>query len=373
MTFDPNQNYPEVPVTRSLGLTDQEKAKFSISGLIEGRCASMGVPGFTKKHLDAAGFELEVVAAAASKQPASSHGGDVIPYEILDGTDLQRERRAMRRDLSVGIGTAGGVTVAEDVLGGSFIDLLRSAQVTSALGATFLNNLQGDVAIPTHTGASTSYWISSEGSAPTESTQTLGQVSLIPRTLGAYTDMSRQLLLQSSIAIEDFVRRDLATTIALEVDRVALYGTGAGEPRGISGRTDLNTTSFAAGSDPTWAEVVDMAGDIASDNALMGNIAYLAHPAVVANMKVKSRSGSEAIFVATDDGLLNGYRLLVSTMVASTDLFLGNWADLLIGNWGGLSVLVDPFTFSNTGSVRIVTFQTMDVAVRHAQSFSLGS
>ena len=366
MTFN-----PDAIINDGLTLSDRDIADFSFTRFIKAKLAGMGVAGFNKHDFKAAGHELEIVHAAAQKQ-APSHG-DTIPLEIVLGTKAQRDQRSMRRDLQTAVGTQGGVLVADQIVGSSFIDLLRKNQVTAQLGATILDGLVGDVSVPKHTGASTSYWIS-EGSAPSESTAALGQISLTPKTLGAYTDMTRQLLMQSSIGLEDFVRRDLATVLAIEIDRVAFYGLGAsGEPRGVEGRTDVNTTSFSTSATPTWGEVVTMASDIATDNALLGTIAYVTHPAVLANLKVTSRSGSEAIFVATDDGMLNGFRLLVSTQITATHLWLANWSDLIIANWGGLDILVDPFTASTTGTVRVIAFQSLDIAVRHAQSFSLGS
>ena len=52
------------------------------------------------------------------------------------------------------------------------------------------------------------------------------------------------------------------------------------------------------------------------------------------------------------------------------DILFGNWADLLIGMWGGLDLMVDPYTGSTAGTVRVVALQDVDVAIRHAESFA---
>jgi hypothetical protein len=51
-------------------------------------------------------------------------------------------------------------------------------------------------------------------------------------------------------------------------------------------------------------------------------------------------------------------------------MIFGNFNDLVIGQWGVLDILVDPYTGSNKGSVRVVAMQEVDVAVRHAASFA---
>ncbi|MBT8496132.1 MAG: phage major capsid protein, partial [Deltaproteobacteria bacterium] len=70
------------------------------------------------------------------------------------------------------------------------------------------------------------------------------------------------------------------------------------------------------------------------------------------------------------DGRIAGYPAPFTNQVTLGDYFFGNWRDLLIGMWGGLDLLVDPYTASNTGTVRIVGLQSMDIAVRHGQSFA---
>jgi hypothetical protein len=51
-------------------------------------------------------------------------------------------------------------------------------------------------------------------------------------------------------------------------------------------------------------------------------------------------------------------------------IIFGNFADLIIGMWGGLDLMVDPYTGSTAGTVRVVTLQDVDIAVRRAESFS---
>ena len=71
--------------------------------------------------------------------------------------------------------------------------------------------------------------------------------------------------------------------------------------------------------------------------------------------------------------VINGYRAIVSNQCAAGDAYFGNFNDLLVGMWSGVDLTVDPYSLSTTGTVRIVAFQTVDVAVRHAVSFCLGN
>ncbi|MGB0809606.1 MAG: phage major capsid protein, partial [bacterium] len=177
---------------------------------------------------EAAGFEIEASEAASQKLGRASRG-ITIPQEVLS------------RDLTVGTASAGGNLVATDLLAGSFIDILRNASALDQAGATVLTGLSGNVAIPRQSGAATAYWVAESG-APAESQQSVDQVTMQPRTVAAFTDYSRRLLLQSSIDVENMIRRDLAEVLALKIDYAGLYGTGGNsEPLGLKNTTGIST------------------------------------------------------------------------------------------------------------------------------------
>lgn len=325
---------------------------------------------------DSAGFELECSAAAVSRghqmAPGAQHR---IPFDVLVA--------GFARDLNVGTPTAGGNLVATELRSDSFIDLLRNSMALEQLGITTLTDLNGNLAIPRQTGGATAYWVA-EGGAVTESQQAFDQVALTPKTVGAFTDMSRQLLLQNSVSVEALVRRDLATTIALELDRAGVNGSGtSNQPRGV-----LNTSGIGSvvggtnGLAPTYDHMVDLETAVANANAAMGNMGYLTNTKVRGKLKKTQRfTGTNGDPVWERGNEVNGYRAAVSNQVPSnltkgtsngvcSAIAFGNWADLLMGMWGGLDVLVNPYINSGTGTVRIEVFQSVDIAVRHPESFA---
>lgn len=48
----------------------------------------------------------------------------------------------------------------------------------------------------------------------------------------------------------------------------------------------------------------------------------------------------------------------------------GNFSDLLIGLFGTLEILVDPYTDFAKGTTGVRVLQSIDIAVRHAESFA---
>lgn len=346
------------PVTgkeADIGLTDKEVRSYSFLRALN----AMANPS-DKSAWDAAAFEREVSEAGA-KAAGKSSRGLFIPGEVL---------RA-KRDLTAGTNSAGGFTVATELMADSFIDLLRNRAVVMRAGATMMSGLVGNVAIPKQSAAATAYWVAESG-APTESQQTLAQVTMSPKTVGAWTDISRRLLIQSSIDVEAMVRRDLAAVIALAIDTAALYGSGASnQPTGVKNQSGVNTKDFAA-TNPTFAELVAMETEVATDNADIGSLVYLLNPAQRGALKTTEKATNTAQFVWEPGNTVNGYRTEVSNQVVAGDVFFGNFADLLIGFWSGLDLMVDPYAGSTAGTVRVVALQDCDIAVRNAVSFCYG-
>lgn len=347
-----------------IGLTENEVNKYSFLRAIRAM-----LPSASSKDIEAAAYEREV-SEAAQKQYGRTAQGFMVPDDVT-----------FKRDLTAGSSTKGADVV--DTLGlrpESFIDLLRNAGVVERAGATTFRGLQGDVAIPRQTAGATAYWVA-ENSTVTESDQTFDQVTMTPQTVGAVTEISRRLLIQSSIDIEEFVRRDLATQIGIEIDRVAIEGSGTNNvPEGILNTSGIGAYSATSGTDAiTWDLVVGLWKEVAVDNAAMGSLGWLASAPVIAKLLTTRMDTGSGRFImeSLGDGLLS-YPMYRSENVpadlgssgALGALIFGNMADLLIGYWSGVDVLVDPYSNSKTGAVRVVTMVDADVDVRHPQSFA---
>jgi HK97 family phage major capsid protein/HK97 family phage prohead protease len=317
----------------------------------------------------AAAFERECSDAASAKMGKQARGF-MVPTEV------------QRRDLNVTTATAGGNLVATDLLGGSFIDALRNAMVIDRMGTRMLTGLVGNIAIPRLSGTGTAYWVA-ENTAPTESDQTIAQVTMSPKTVGAFTDISRRLLLQSSIDVEAMVQNDLATILGLAIQQAAINGSGASnQPSGILTRVTASVIGGTNGAAPTWANMVQLESDVAVANADVGTLGYLTNARMRGRLKTTSKvTGQNGFIWEGADTPVNGYRTGVTNAVPSnlvkgssgavcSAMIFGNWADLVIGMWGSLDLMVDPYTGSTAGTVRVVALQDVDVQLRNVVSFA---
>jgi HK97 family phage major capsid protein len=363
----------QAPNMGEIGLNDREKRTFSIVRLVN----AISNPT-DRRAQEAAAFEFECSQAALKAEGGRALRGGaqvVIPYDVL---------AYAKRDLIAGTSTTGGYTVGTDLLGASFIDLLKNRTFAIQAGATVLSGLQGHVAIPSLATSATAYWVA-ENVAPTEGGMIFGQVTLSPKTLGAYVDVSRRLMIQSSIDVENFVRGELASQVAVELDRVILNGAGTGsEPSGILASTSVGTTTAGAnGGAPTWDLMVQLETLVANNNADQGSLAYFMNPKLRGKLKTVLKGTSAVGFIwAGGASPVNDYRAFVTNQVPSnltkgtttgscSAAVFGNWSDVLMGQWGGgVDLMVDPYTGSNAGTVRIVALTDVDVAIRRVGSFA---
>lgn len=316
-----------------------------------------------KEQARAAGAELQ--GAGASK---------VIPYDVLRAS----RDSGFRADLTVG--TEGtDIVFTED---GGFIDQLNERMVLTSIGADFMTGLTGDVKFPRETNAPTATW-EGETDANAESTPTFDNVSLSPKRVGTFIDVSNQAILQTNPAIDARIERQLVSAIQRELERVAIEGSGSAPiPEGILNTTGIGSADVGTnGGAQTWNNWVDNETEVAQDNADIGSLAYLTN--------AKVRGQAKQTFVDTGSGRtiwpvnateVNGYPVGVTNLVpddltkgtgtALSALIFGNFNDLVIAQWGGLEVLVDPFTQATSGMTRMVINVYADIAVLRAESFS---
>ena len=338
-----------------IGMTRRETQNFSIIRAI--RAA-------VDKDWTMAPFELDCSRTVAQKLGRVNEPFKFfVPFEVLERPVDVRAKR----DISVAIG-GGGYLVGVDNIG--FIELLRNRSVAFQMGVRRLSGLVGNVTIPKQTGAATAYWLASEATAITESQQTITQVALTPKSCGAYTEISRQLLLQSSPGAEGIITADLATVVALGADLAVLNGSGGAQPQGLLGTAGIGTFT---GTNITYALLLESQSDVAAANVVPVSGGYVATPAVAAILMAKSR------FANTDtpvwngniwDGQVIGFRAMSSNQMPGAGCVFGDWSEIVVGEWGVLEVEVNPYANFQAGIIGVRAIYSLDCAVRRIVAFS---
>ncbi|PRY70989.1 phage major capsid protein [Halomonas ventosae] len=261
-------------------------------------------------------------------------------------------------------GTASEIVPA-DHRADQYIPALRNRLLARRLGVRVLSGLSGDVKIPKHgTGLATG-WVTEGGAVP-EGEMTFGEVTLSPKHVGGKTEMSRQLIQQSSPDIEALIRGDLSALIAQQIDAAILNGAGAtGEPQGIIGTTGVQTANIPQ----TWNTVLGLSEMLELEN--LEGAAWLTTPTVRTTLgSTEKVSGSGSGFLL-ENGQMDGKPFWSTNQMPADKLIFGDWSQVLLGIWSEIDILVNPYAEPaySRGGVQVRAMATADVALRHPQAF----
>jgi len=349
-------------------------------GNFEDRCRSFSllkaiaaqIPG---TNVDA-GSEREISTELAQRSGRAAQG-TLVPMTVF-------EKRVVTTALPAG--GPGSNIIATDLLGGQFIDILRVSMRVRQLGARVLSNLVGNVDIPRLKASAASAWVA-ENSAISASDTQFDKISLTPKHVGVITEVSRNMVMQSSPDVEQILRDDFAQLLAAALDAAAIQGGGTNQPTGILATTGIgDVSSGTTGGVITYPNVVSLITSVAGANALTGSLGFLTNSKVIgkAATTLKSSADTSSSFIIPDPGAgtLAGYPLQISENVPSnltkstgtnlSALIFGNWSDLLIGYWSEFDLLINPFesTAFSKGNILLRGMLTADIAIRQVKSFA---
>jgi HK97 family phage major capsid protein len=353
-----------------IGLSKKDQKRYSVLRAI--RAAAEGKP------LD--GLERECSDEVAKKLERAPRGF-FMPDEVAHGHRLSGLRTqangAGRRDLNVTDPAAGGYTVGENILSNELVTLLRNQTKVVQLGARVISGLVGDVSIPRQLTGATAYWVSESGSL-TQSAATFGQIVGKPRRIGTSVPYTKQFLAQTSLDAESFVTNDSDEAIAVDLDRVAIRGTGGSEPLGILNLASGDrSTSVTFGGAATWAKYLEFFGNVATSNALLGNPAYLTTPAAAVKAMSIARftSGDSGIWDAA--GKIGMFPAEWSNQFPTSgtvnQVIFGDFSQVLFLEWAGRDVVVDPFVGKKEGTVEVTIQRLIDMVIRRGKSFAIST
>ena len=287
-------------------------------------------------------------------------------------------------DMQVGVFGQGGALVQTDIPD-SIVPVLRNKMVCGRLGATMLGGLEGMLSLPVATSASQPQTLG-ETAPANQSGPTFSQINLSPRRMTTHVDWSRQLALQSSPDIENYLRNDCITQNGVQFDQYALIGTGANnQPTGILNTAGVGTVNF--GGAPTWAKILEFEADLSTANADQPGtkFGWATTPGVRKAWKNTARALAGATTVSavplwepgnfndgSSDGVVNSYRAAITNNISLDRVLFGAFDELILATWGqGMDLLYDPYSRSKEGIVGLTLTTFGDVALKHAQSFAV--
>jgi len=330
------------------------------------------------------GFEKEM-AEEAIKECAEAgvevpQGQLLIPSRLIDyGRNNNDELQKRLLDVA----TEGADLVRTEYK--PMIPSLRIPLVADRFGVTKYNGLKGNIKIPRETNEATFVW-ETENSSADEFTLTYDAIDLSPKRLAGYTDISGQMLVQSTEITESYLRGKIEYGIGAALDAALISGpTGGNNPVGILNFSGVNVVSLgSSGGDITYGAIVALIAAVAADNGRDGNSGFVFNSNGFASLALTpmQTGGTEGNYIlkpGTDT--LWGHKFAVTNRIPSdltetatglsAMIFSSNWKSAILATWGGVGILFDPYTQALVNKLRIVVNTYADVDIEHPEEFAV--
>lgn len=361
------------PLDRADGGFADSLHQFELRGMIAARIGAD--PGCDL------GRSREISAELARRATGRRIEGIAVPTQALSLRADYVARQYQTRDVSTTTPAAGpgGSLIATILQPDRYIDALRARTVIRQAGCTVISDLRENIDLPKMQATAQVAWFA-EGSNINFSDPQFATVPLRPRHVGAITEFSRNMLLQSTPDIEMIIRDDLSKLIALAIDKAALVGSGQGpEPLGIARNPAVNEQSDTEFS---YDLAVSMRRALGSANVDLSSLGWIGNSTIDAYSLLIRDAISRPL---GRDVVGLGYPWFISNIATAPavsggtplpaiidPLFLGNWSDLVLGTWSILDILPNALAEApyQKGAVWVRAIATIDTCLRYTEAFT---
>lgn len=365
----------ELSLVQEIEAAEQRAAEQKISQLEAAHGRSFSFSKFLREAAEhnLTGLEAEVVKLGAEefKRQGFAAKGYVLPAAFLRASAGQ----------NAGTNAEGGYM--KEVMPVRYIDGLKDRLVIAKLGATVLGDLVGTLPVVS-AGEISASW-KAEGAQTSVSKSTIARYELTPHRASVVAAFSRDLLAQTSKDVENMLYNKVLDAHARLIEEASIAGDGtSNSPTGILHTSGIGSVAGGAnGAALSWANVVKLETVVNSNNGNRGKLGYLTNAKVIGSMKsTEKATGTARYLLDAPYNQVNGYGIEWTNLVPSngtkgthttadlSSMIFGNFEDLFVGMWAGVDVIVDPYTLSDQGDIRIVLNAYNDVKVVEPKSFA---
>lgn len=255
---------------------------------------------------------------------------------------------------------------------GAYVDSLQASGLYNRVGLNDLGTVAADTVLPI-AGGSTVAW-GAEVAAASDGGANFGKVTLTPKRVTGYADISNVILAQNGPAAEASVMRDMGRNMATQIDAAMFASSNVSNAPGcIVGTTGtLTFTEATFGSGSIASDMLEAIQTIADDHGLDGNLSFVNSWELYSAIKKEAQVASTyPLYV---DDRLAGYPGYFSSAPAksagaSGDGMFGDFGRVYFAQFGPSNIIVDPYSAATTNEVRLVMNNHFDWGVADGASF----
>lgn len=267
---------------------------------------------------------------------------------------------------TVTVSSEGEDVVVTDIL--DILTPLRAKNVLAQAGAKFMTGLVGDVQVPVMSGNNVGW--EGEISEAKDANVSFSNVKLQPHRLTAFVDISKQMIAQDSVDVENTIRTDLVNAINSKLEATIL-GNGDGKEGGSAVVAPIGMfNTLTAETVADFEDVCTIESDVEDANVL-GECKYVMSNKAKAALRgmIKGTNGTGMVY---ENNAVDGTPAFNTSHVDGKKYIYGDWSNLAIGSWAGVDITVDPFTKASAGQIRIVVNCFFDAKMLREDAFVAG-
>ena len=268
------------------------------------------------------------------------------------------------------VGTDSDNAVHDDVIELNFTNMLKPLYENSVIfnsGATVMSGLVGDIKVPElKDGGSFAGWAGEMDEADKYFAK-FDSFTISPKRLTVVTAISKQLLAQDSIGVENALRENIMKKFSNKLE-ATIFGNGAGDadtPAGIlNGLTQKTVTDYKS--------LCELEASPADEFNNFANFSYILSPKAKAALRTMIKANNNTGMVLAGDSV-DGTPSKTTTFLKNTDFLYLDPSAIWICQWGGLDITVDTITLASKAMVKLVLNMYVNVKyVRAKESIIYG-
>lgn len=283
--------------------------------------------------------------------------------QAVENREYNRDIKLDKRSITV----TGGTGMHDALVQEDFTEILEPLYANSILTKLGIQTRRGqvnDVHVPKMSKGTVGFLGEIE---PAQATGfEFNYITLRPKRIGAYYDISEQSLLQDALGTFDACQKNLVRKVEEYIEQEIFGDTASSDlrPAGIFNGVVAKTIT-------NYKDLCELEADCEEKN-VVGDMKYALSPRAKAFFRQLHKANNNTGMVF-EYGEMDGTPAEVSSAVPKYKFVYGNWNNLLFCSWNdGILKISDSATGLITGEVRVYLAAYIDWAVLRPEAFAFG-
>lgn len=283
--------------------------------------------------------------------------------QAVENREYNRDIKLDKRSITV----TGGEGMHDALIQEDFTEILEPLYANSILTKLGIQTRRGqvnDVHVPKMSKGTVGFLGEIE---PAQATGfEFNYITLRPKRIAAYYDISEQALIQDAIGTFNACQANLVRKVEEYIEQEIFSDTASSDvrPAGIFHGVETKTVT-------NYKDLCNFEADVEEKN-VVGNMKYALSPRAKAYFRQLHKANNNTGMVF-EFGEMDGIPAEISSAVPQYKFVYGNWNNLLFCSWNdGVMKISDAATGLITGEVRVYLAAYIDWAVLRPEAFAFG-